>query len=86
MLWGRGQEAFEKGSGLLFEGMATTWVASEATAKAPILVIREYIWKIRRVVDIADLLWWNTGTWSLYILPAAIWSRHHLPPEDLVML
>jgi hypothetical protein len=36
--------------------MATTWVASEATAKAPILVIREYIWKIRRVVDIADLL------------------------------
>lgn len=56
MLWGKGQEAFEKGSGLLFEGMATAWVASEATTKAPILVIRECISKICRVVDIADLL------------------------------
>jgi hypothetical protein len=36
--------------------MATAWVANEATTKAPILVIKEYIWKLRRVVDIADLL------------------------------
>lgn len=50
------QEAFEKGSGLLLEGMATAWVASEATIKAPILVIEEYIWKIYRVVDGVDLL------------------------------